>query len=353
MSDTIADMPTDCAVLPWADASRVAWQAAFDAAPEGHPLADPRWFDVIGRVWGVRRHVVVAPGRAGVLPVYEVRSIGGARHIFSPKHGLIARDTGTAKALLEALGDHARSRRAHGVSVTSGWIDHAVPVAGRTRTAQELALPADADTFWAGLRDKVRNTIRKAERAGIAVDRDPAHIDAFWRLQADAMAARGLPVKPRGFFRDIAATFAADMTLYTALSDGQTAGGMLVLRGRGTALYAFGAYDPVARDAGAASLLAWHAARDLIAAGFSRFDLGESTKGGGTWRFKAGLGASDRSVHYYDPLRPADAAQDVARPGHAAAEPSRPGRLRRALLTLPEPLRRPALTALSGHGRLL
>ncbi|MBM3560353.1 MAG: hypothetical protein FJX53_10860, partial [Alphaproteobacteria bacterium] len=231
MSRAVDTPAPDCDSLAWSAASRAAWQAAWNAAPAGHPLADPRWFEVIGRVWGVDRHVLALRGGAGgVLPVYAVRSVSGGRHLFSPKHALLAGSDDDAEILLGGLAALARRQRARSAAVTSGDAAHVVTAAQWTRTGQELALPGDADAFWRGLRDKVRNTVRKAERAEIAVARDAGHVDAFWRLQAAAMTARCLPVKPRRFFREMAAAFADRMTLYTALAAGRPAGGMLVLR---------------------------------------------------------------------------------------------------------------------------
>jgi lipid II:glycine glycyltransferase (peptidoglycan interpeptide bridge formation enzyme) len=125
-----------------------------------------------------------------------------------------------------------------------------------------------------------RRGIKKAERDGVAVERDSSV--ACWRTMADLQAAtshrHGLPAPPTRFFaetcRGLQAAGLAD--LYVARApNGDVIGAVVLWKGARSWIYAFGASRQDALDLRPTHALLWRALRDAIAAGVG-FDLGRA-----------------------------------------------------------------------------
>lgn len=344
-------------LLDWSEEARTAWQMVRERQAQASPLAEPDWFDVLARTYRPTLSVFAARSAngqpAGVVPTYTVRDIRGGRHLYGLRHGLVADKATTADALCAAVAAHCSSAGIVSALLTSGGASIATAGKRTVRHSLTLALPGDADTLWSSFRDKVRNTIRKAGRSDVQFAVSPERIDDFWRLAADAMTAQSLPVKSRRFFRSIADVFGSRARLYCASRGGSLIGGMLVLANGTEASYAYGAFDPEGRRLGVNSALMWEVSKDLISRGYSALDLGESTVGGGTYKFKQRLGGIATPVHYIDPLH-GGAADTESAAGNAAAVRAAPSRFLALANCLPAAApRRVALTWLGAHSRIL
>ena len=218
------------------------------------------------------------------------------------------------------------------------------------QTTLTLDLENGSESLWDGFGNKVRNTIRKAERDGLEVSRDLAHLSAFHAIYARAMTERRANVRGLPFFRAIFDVFSGDARLYSAVVGGRTCGAMVVVSVGGYAAYPFGAFDVEGRHRGANTLLLWHVARDLIGEGVRSLDLGPSKPNSGAFHFKLHLGGVPQTLHYVDLFRQ---AQPVSASAISAGPPSAPGPLDRTIEQLPFVLRVQVRTWLGRTGRLL
>jgi hypothetical protein len=322
--------------------------ASRDAKDPAPVLADPRWLAALDDAYGKRSRTI--PYDGGALDGYESRDFRGRRQFHALADSLAGLAPGEAGRI--AAGLAARFRDAgYGEAWLDIGADESAGYRRRVRTSPTLDLAPGADAVWRGFRDKVRNTIRKAERARIEVSRDPAHFDAFHALYARAMDEKGAAIRSRAFFRAILRRFGGDATLYTAWRGGVLLGGALIVRRDGQALYPYGAANAAGKKDGATSLLLWRAIADLCAAGAHALDLGPSQPGSGTYRFKIHLGAVPRARHVADVLSPVLSAPSSG----AAPPPAGPGggRAMRLLGTMPRALRIPARIWLGRFGRIL
>src|SRR6185369_10200078 len=131
-----------------------------------------------------------------------------------------------------------------------------------------LAIPADADCLWHRLDKDVRYQVRKAERAGLAVEAGGAEqLASFYDVFA--VRARVLLVR-RG-----RTVIGGLMTI--AFKDRLTVPWASCLK----------QYFSLCPN----MLLYWEALRRACAGGFRRFDFGRSTRDSGTHRFKQQWGA--------------------------------------------------------------
>lgn len=311
----------------------------------GPILADARWLAAIDDAYGARSKRL---SLAGVeIPGYAVRDLRGRRAFHALPDTLPDADA----ALLAEAGAALRA-----AGFAEAWIDVGrrgaeFGLRERVRISPILGLTPGADAIWRGFRDKVRNTVRKAEKSGFSVSDDPQALDAFHALYARAMDEKGVAIRSKDFFRAILARFGDQATLYTARENGELRGGVLIVRNARQAAYPYGAADDAGKRGGATSLLLWHAIGDLCARGIESLDLGPSSPGGGTFRFKTHLGAVPLERRYVDVLAPSRAPAAVP----SAATPSVPkiGRLERTVGALPRALRIPVRTLLGRFGRIL
>ena len=288
------------------------WDAHLDSLAVASPLARFAWRAVLRETYGTETRFLLAEcqGRvAGLLPAYVSRDWRGRRRLYALRCGLMSGDATATAALLTAAAAVPATGRLLGVppgTTAPGWQP-------RPRETLVLALAGDEDATWRGLRDKTRNMIRKAEKAGIAVETGWQHLDAFHRLYAENSLRLGLPLHGRAFFAAVARHLGDSAVLLTAWLGGRAAGGMLVLMGRGSAIYPWQAADPEARNLGVVQALNWQAMRAAIARDLPELDMGESQAGSPVHQSKLNFGGRPRAVHYL--AQPAT----VAPPSLAAA----------------------------------
>jgi len=284
------------------------------------------------------------------LAGYDSRTLRWRHTFHSLRHGVLAKQQAALPALLTEVSRRGRERGC--VSATIGGGPRIAEGAYResVRHAVRLGLGNGAQSLWDGFRDKTRNTIRRAERAGMTVSNDSAHLGAFHMLYARAMTERSVNARTFKFFRALFSIFGSDARLYSALAGRQLCGAMVIVTVGGHSAYPYGAFDDVGHRLGANSLLLWHAAQDLAAEGVQGLDLGPSAPGSGSYRFKVHMGGMPQELHYVELLQPKGTLQQMTSKLPNAR--SR-GRLDRLIGCLPMGLRIRARTCLGRTGRLL
>lgn len=153
-----------------------------------------------------------------------------------------------------------------------------------------LNLTKPEETLRAGLKQKWRNQLVQAEKAGLTVE---AGADPVWLLAAYEDQRRD-----RRYFGPSAALLGAlprhkMFALHCVGLDGSAMAGVLFIRHGKDATYQVGWTDKEGRDANAHNLLLWEGVKRLKAAGVRGLDLGgiDAEKMPGIAHFKQGLGA--------------------------------------------------------------
>ncbi|MEL7108013.1 MAG: GNAT family N-acetyltransferase [Pseudomonadota bacterium] len=155
----------------------------------------------------------------------------------------------------------------------------------------DLAAPTE---MRAGLQQKWRNQLNKAESAALEIRVEPLDLKKHhWFLEAETkqQSARGYKSYPSGFLLAYAAANKNQAMLYSARIVGRPVAGMLVLKHGAMATYQAGVTTPDGRKYCAHNRLLWTMMCDLQSEGTVRLDLGRADLSSGLKRFKRGCGA--------------------------------------------------------------
>jgi len=286
-------------VRAYAPADREAWDAYVTGSANSHFGQRIAWMELTVRAYDVpaRYWLAEEAGRVrGVLPLFRKRG----RHptLFSAPGGLLADDAAVAEALLAPAREEVRRDRL----VLLELRDQRVAWPGLETSDEHLTmvldLARDASEQWSAFDAKLRNQIRKGEKAGFerAWGRDRAN--AFHRVLLENMRDLGTPIRSASYYRLALELLgeAADLLVITLA--GAPAGAMFTVRHRDTlmdpwasSLRRYFAHCPN-------QVLYWEALQRAIGQGLTRFDFGRSQWDSPTFRFKQQWGAKPVPLHY-------------------------------------------------------
>ena len=284
-------------VRPLEPALETAWNAWVRSRPDTHFAQRVEWRRLVGEFFPVRARwwaAVDAAGRiAGVLPAFRSRDT-----LFSAPGGLAADSADTAARLVATA-------RAEVDRDGLRWLelrDQVTPWPGLATNPEHvtlvLDLPPTEDAAWASFPPKVRNQVRKADRAGLRCVRGRDQVAAFHAVFSENMRDLGTPAMESRYFARALELFGDDAELLVVWRGERPVGAMFAVRHGDTVT------DPWASslrrdfDACPNNLLYWDAVRFAIASGARRFDFGRSQPGSGTFRFKEQYGARPVPLFY-------------------------------------------------------
>jgi FemAB-related protein (PEP-CTERM system-associated) len=276
----------------------------------GHPDASvyhlSAWAGVIQRVFGHRTQYFAAmDGKrlVGVLPLVLFNApLFGRFAVSMPfvNYGGIVADTDDAReALLAAAVAHVQAAGSTYLELRHQQRCCPDLVARTHKVAMVLGLETTVEEQWRVLDRKVRNQVRKAEKAGLQVECGGAELlDAFYGVLARNMRDLGSPVQSRDLFREILTTFPEHARLF-CIRLGSTPVAASFVIGHGNRLEvpwasAIRTYNPLCPNV----LLYWEMLRFAIEKRFTEFDFGRSTPQEGTYRFKEQWGARPRQLYW-------------------------------------------------------
>jgi hypothetical protein len=308
-------------------APAAAWQEVLDRAAAPLPSQTPAWLRCVCAVDGYEdasRLYEIPDGRRLVLPLVRRGPAAFAREAALPigwgPGGLVGDGGVCPEDIAMIVGDIA-GRRPLSIQLRPDPAQAAVWESGmppgvrrERRMSQVLFLEGDFDQIWRTRFHKgTRYRVRLAERRGVVVRRDDsgALVPAFHDLyvqSVDRWARReGVPLplarwraarrEPPRKLRTVATAEGTGCRLYGAFLDDRPIAAIVVLFGRGTAVYWRGAM--AAETAGpvyANYLLQRTAIADAVAAGCGSYQMGDSAPGSPLAEFKCRFGAVEQ--HY-------------------------------------------------------
>ena len=304
-------------------APRDLWREVLASDPNALVFQTPEWLDCVsqfGPYEDSSRLYELADGRRLVLPMVRrlnlpktFRTEASLPPTWNP--GGIAAPGGVHAQDVVAVLDDLAKRRIFRASLRPGPLDAEAWAPARRRNAVRiprlahvLALDGGFERVW-GKRFKgtARTAVRKAERAGLTVERDTSgqlvsvlyelfdrSMERWARQQKEPMPLarwRRRHVDPIRKFELIAETLGEMCRIWVAWCDGQPAAAILVLQGQ-NASYVRGAMDKdLAGPTRANYLLHRLAIEEACDAGCHYYDMGETGASESLAQFKTRFGA--------------------------------------------------------------
>jgi FemAB-related protein (PEP-CTERM system-associated) len=239
----------------------------------------------------------------GIAPIFECANwLIGRCFISIPLAaygGIIAMDAESEQALL----DHSK-RIAESASIdylelrqrSGGLLDgfHA----NQLYTTFSTQLFPDSDANLKRLPKDTRYMIRKAEKAGLRVERGAERISVFYELFAQSMHRLGTPVFPCSLLRNILEEFPEHTQLMLVYNGSDAVTGVLSFFFRDTILPYYAGATTEATRLAANNFMYWKLIQWAGEGGFRTFDFGRSKKGTGAFAFKSQWNMNTESLDY-------------------------------------------------------
>jgi len=337
-----------------------AWREVLTRARRALPTQTPAWLGCVCAVDGYEdasRLYQTADGRRLVLPLVRRRAVpplavrAGLPVGWGP--GGLLSDDGPVRPedVRMVVEDLARRRSLRTLlrpdpAAAAVW-EAGMPSGVRRKPCMTQTVPLDGgfDRVWrTRFRPDTRTRVRRAERAGVVVERDDTGrlVPVFHELYASSVARwagrDGRPLalarwqaarrEPERKLRTVAAALGAGCRIYAAFHAGQPVAAIVVLFGSGTAAYWRGAMrSELAGPTCANYLLHRTAIEDAAQAGCTCYLMGESDPGSPLALFKSRFGAVSQHLASYriEPV-PLGALASRARSGVRQLLQLRPGR---------------------------
>lgn len=228
----------------------------------------------------------------GILPLVLVKSWLFSTYLvsnaFADVGGICANDLVVANALLNeayALGqkigaDHIELR--HVVEVPIEGLEN-----NKVKVLPVLKLPVSIDELWRGFDNKLRNLIRKSQRAGLTtVWGHRELVRPFYEVYARNMRDLGTPVVSMNFFENLAEEFDQQLEIVVLYKNSLPISGAVGLYYRQTFEVPWASSRHDFLSLAPNNLLYWEILTRCIKLGLAFFSFGRSTPNSGAYIFK-------------------------------------------------------------------
>ena len=252
----------------------------------------------------------------GILPLVFVAGWLFGRFLVSVPFvnygGVLADDKASACALLREAQALRERLGAQSVELRhTGEPGLGLPARGH-KVSMVLPLPETPERLWSGLKDKVRNQVRKAQKNELEVVEGHAELlDDFYRVFCINMRTLGTPVYGRIFFEQILHQLPNGIRILAVRQKNRClAAGITYQHGETTEM-PWASSLPSSRPLCANVLLYWEAMQRACLAGSRLFDFGRSSPGSGPWRFKQQWGSTSVPLSWEYLLAPGAEMPDL------------------------------------------
>jgi serine/alanine adding enzyme len=162
-----------------------------------------------------------------------------------------------------------------------------------------LNISAGSEIYWKGLSGKVRNQVRKAEKAGLRTHLGGAELlEEFYPVFSANMRDLGSPVHHFRFFAQVFRTFGENARLLVVRDGYRAIGGLICLFFKDNIVVPWASSLREYFSKCPNNLLYWNAIQLGCDRGCRSFDFGRSSIGSGTYKFKLQWGAIPIPLHW-------------------------------------------------------
>jgi FemAB-related protein (PEP-CTERM system-associated) len=287
--------------------SEPEYQDYVSRCPQATYCHDLAWLKIIGKTYENEPlyliHRNVRDRRvSGVLPGFFVTWLFGRKLVSLPYldfGGILAAGRTVEMELLARFLQES-SRRGAPAELRCPYPLDSLPPASNNRVGMSLNLEGLSEsTYWKKLDGKVRNQVRKADKARVSV-RQGRHelLDDFYQVFCRNMRDLGSPVHSRRLFSTML-DHLPESGIVTAYHDNRCIGGLFRTLWNDTLAIPWASTVRDARIHCPNNALYWESIRFAFLNGCRRVDLGRSARDQGTYRFKQQWLAEEVPLPWY------------------------------------------------------
>lgn len=261
----------------------------------------PGWLKVLEKGLGHTPYCIISTEGErlrGILPLAYVKSMLFGRFLVGLPYlnygGPLTDDPACDRELLQAAVDLADRLRVRYLELRDErpLIHEALTAQAGTKVHMRLILPESADVLWKELDAKVRNQIRKGQKAGLTLAWGQEELlGDFYTVFSENMRDLGTPVFGRELFRAILRQFPDRAELGIARLGTKPIAGCLLLHGWGVSEVPSASSLRAFNNTCANMLLYWAMLERSIERRHTLFDFGRSSPDSPTFKFKKQWGA--------------------------------------------------------------
>jgi FemAB-related protein (PEP-CTERM system-associated) len=270
------------------------WDRFVLGQPDGAFFHLTGWKRVIEKTFGYRpRYLYTARGSqiTAVVPLFRITNLVMGRCFvsvpFGVYGGICASDSESHEVLLQHVKQLARDEEADYLELRSRKTgQYAEFHRNSLYVTFTTELSSDPEANRKRLPRDTRYMIRKAEKAGLLVQRGLGQMNQFYELFAESMHRHGTPVFPRSFFDNLTDEFSGQMDLLIVRAGAKPVAGVVSFVYRDTILPYYAGAGSEAPGLAANNLMYSELMKGAAETGIRWFDFGRSKKGTGSYAFK-------------------------------------------------------------------
>ncbi|MFQ5411684.1 MAG: FemAB family XrtA/PEP-CTERM system-associated protein [Phycisphaerae bacterium] len=308
-------------IIPFDSGLSRDWEAYLQRHPDGTFFHGSAWKKAVERTFGHRfRGLIATRGSdvAGILPLFEVRSILAGRLLVSIPYatygGILADDAAVSEALFDRATVLAGKIGARSIELRS--IRAALPSLETQRTHATFfkPLPRAPDRVDATFPRKARAAARRAdERHRLTVVFGDAYLPDVWRLYARSMRRLGSPNYPARFFEALARSDPGNHVVQLVRYQDRPVAGLLTFLHRDRVMPYFAGVDERADLYGLSHFLYRESMRWGVEKGYRIYDFGRTRlDNAGPFNFKRLCGFEPMMLEYQTAVMPGYAPPDLS-----------------------------------------
>lgn len=163
-----------------------------------------------------------------------------------------------------------------------------------------LEMPGSSEHLLTGFKSKLRSQIKKPEKDGLTVKIGGSELlESFYKIFAENMRVLGSPVHSKKWFYSILKYYGNKAKCGIAfMADKTPAAGGIIICHRNIVSIPWASSIPRFNRFNPNMLLYWRFLQFAADNGYGFFDFGRSTKGEGTYKFKAQWGAKPQDLYW-------------------------------------------------------
>jgi hypothetical protein len=290
------------------EADEPAYAALVSERPDGLLYHSPAYRDLLVDELGCRAEYLGAfegGELRGALPVMWSGAVANSLPFYGSHGSVLAADARVRGALVRAWDERATDRATAAATLVANPFSAEPPPAPAHDFSDERISQVTPLAAPPALEASARRNVRKADRLGVVVTREPDALGELHALHRQNIEAIGGRAKPASFFAAVPRHFTAgeEFDVYVARLDGETAALLLVFWLGAAAEYYTPAIAPRHRPAQPLAAILHVALADAAARGLRAFNWGGTWHAQGTLRrFKRKWGARESTYRYFTKL---------------------------------------------------